>query len=122
MTQGLVQNKKPLKMVDFQRLLYSGRDLNPHGHYCPLDFKSNVSTNSTTRAPFGLFTKKKSERRDSNPRHPPWQGGALPAELLSLIHCECKDKIFFSFTKIFFRKNLKNFILLLHLIPLSNFQ
>ncbi len=29
---------------------YSGRDLNPHGHYCPLDFKSNVSTNSTTRA------------------------------------------------------------------------
>ena len=24
-----------------------------------------------------------SERRDSNSRHPPWQGGALPAELLS---------------------------------------
>ena len=23
-----------------------------------------------------------SGRRDSNPRHPPWQGGALPAELL----------------------------------------
>ena len=25
----------------------------------------------------------KSERRDSNSRHPPWQGGALPTELLS---------------------------------------
>ncbi len=29
---------------------YRRRDLNPHGHYCPLDFKSNVSTNSTTSA------------------------------------------------------------------------
>ena len=27
--------------------------------------------------------KRWSERRDSNPRQPPWQGGALPAELLS---------------------------------------
>ena len=26
-----------------------------------------------------------SERRGSNSRHPPWQGGALPAELLSQI-------------------------------------
>ena len=26
--------------------------------------------------------KKKSGRRDSNPRQPPWQGGALPTELL----------------------------------------
>ena len=30
--------------------LYRRRDLNPHGHYCPLDFKSNVSTDSTTSA------------------------------------------------------------------------
>ena len=29
---------------------YPGRDLNPHGHYCPKDFKSFVSTNSTTWA------------------------------------------------------------------------
>ena len=56
-------------------LEYSGRDLNPHEHYCSLDFKSNVSTNSTTRA--------LSERRDSNPRPSPWQGDALPTELLS---------------------------------------
>ena len=26
---------------------------------------------------------KKSDRRDSNPRFPPWQGGALPTEPLS---------------------------------------
>ncbi len=32
-----------------------------------------------------LFIKKKSERRDSNPRPQPWQGCALPTELLSLI-------------------------------------
>ena len=30
--------------------MYRRRDLNPHGHYCPLDFKSNVSTDSTTSA------------------------------------------------------------------------
>src|SRR5690606_36069593 len=29
---------------------YSRRELNPHGHFCPQDFKSCVSTNSTTRA------------------------------------------------------------------------
>ena len=30
--------------------MYSERDLNPHRHYCPLDFKSSVSTDSTIRA------------------------------------------------------------------------
>ena len=30
-----------------------------------------------------IFNKKWSERRDSNPRPRPWQGRALPAELLS---------------------------------------
>lgn len=29
---------------------YLGRDLNPHDHYWPQDFKSCVSTNSTTKA------------------------------------------------------------------------
>ncbi len=53
-----------------------------------LDFKSNVSTNSTTQASnkkrdYSLFIDW-SERRDSNSRPPPWQGDALPAELLSL--------------------------------------
>ena len=30
--------------------MYSERDLNPHRHCCPLDFKSSVSTDSTIRA------------------------------------------------------------------------
>ena len=31
-------------------LLYSKRDLNPHSHHWPKDFKSFVSTDSTIRA------------------------------------------------------------------------
>ncbi len=44
--------KKPETLInkELQVTVYSERDLNPHGHYCPLDFKSNVSTNSTIRA------------------------------------------------------------------------
>src|SRR5699024_1924198 len=71
----------------------SERELNPHGHNWPLDFKSNVSTCSTTRAKEVMKKAKnkilffaselKSEKRDSNPRPPPWQGGALPTELFS---------------------------------------
>jgi hypothetical protein len=56
------------------RVLYSRWDLNPYGPYSPLDFKSSVSTNSTTRA-LEFFL---SERRDLNPRPSPWQGDALP--------------------------------------------
>ena len=33
-------------------LLYSKRDLNPHSHHWPKDFKSFVSTDSTIRATF----------------------------------------------------------------------
>ena len=61
--------------------LYSRWDLNPYGHYCPLDFKSSVSTNSTTRAAYCKITVIDiflSERRDLNPRPSPWQGDALP--------------------------------------------
>ncbi len=77
------------------------------------DFKSLVSTNSTTPARLFLISGGDtrirtgdgdfadlclttwrcrllwSGRRDSNPRQPPWQGGALPAELLPLT-CEIK--------------------------------
>ena len=63
-----------------------GPGSNRHGHYCPQDFKSGVSTNSTTGAPTKnppLEGGSLSERRDSNPRPRPWQGRALPAELLS---------------------------------------
>ena len=43
-----LHKKSPNKLM--LRLLYSRWDLNPYGHYCPLDFKSSVSTNSTTWA------------------------------------------------------------------------
>jgi hypothetical protein len=42
-----------------------------------------------------------SGRRDSNPRHPPWQGGALPTELrphmksLCVISSNSSRKLFF---------------------------
>ena len=42
-----LRNKKPRRLPGF---LYRRRDLNPYGHFCPLDFKSSVSTNSTTSA------------------------------------------------------------------------
>ena len=68
-----------------------------------LDFKSNVSTNSTTRA---TFLKKKSRpdnhrirdlsgKRDSNPRPRPWQGRALPTELFPRFKSGCKCRNFF---------------------------
>ena len=44
--------------------MYSKRDLNPHSHYWPRDFKSLVSTDSTIRASF----QRKSGKRDSNSR------------------------------------------------------
>ena len=63
---------------------YPGRELNPHDHHWPQDFKSCVSTNSTTRAEGFYFSNFKQEpekkglpkldaliwsgRRDSDPR------------------------------------------------------
>ena len=44
------ENKKRETILRKSPVLYPGRDLNPYEHYCSLDFKSNVSTNSTTRA------------------------------------------------------------------------
>ncbi len=49
-------------------------DLNRHGRKIPRDFKSLVSTNSTTRAKKEVW----SGKRDSNSRPQPWQGCALP--------------------------------------------
>ena len=68
---------------------YPGRDLNPYDLLRSQDFKSCVSTNSTTRA--GTKNKPRSGgegflsgKRDSNSRPRPWQGRALPTELLPL--------------------------------------
>ena len=90
---------------------YRGRESNPYGRFGPQDFKSCVSTSSTTPAKPGTGTSEEkkstvsgallslSERRGSNPRPRPWQGRALPAELLSrifhnrsrLLWCKCRD-------------------------------
>ena len=40
---------------NYQPFMYSGRESNPYGHFCPQDFKSCVSTYSTTRASFCRF-------------------------------------------------------------------
>ena len=95
------KNKKPEIQcnIEFQASTkYSGWELNPHSPYGEQDFKSCVSTNSTTRVKFtgNIFTsgrKKKqitkaicftseSGRPGSNRPPRPWQGRALPNELL----------------------------------------
>ena len=84
----VVPNKKP---IIYDRLkLYPGWELNPHDHCWSQDFKSCVSTSSTTRVNTFLKIKKKSRhcrelmsgRPGSNRPPRPWQGRALPNELL----------------------------------------
>jgi hypothetical protein len=64
---------------------YPGWESNPHLHCCKQDFKSCVSTSSTTRVAkknpdiVGTFW---SGRPGSNRPPRPWQGRALPNELL----------------------------------------
>ena len=48
-----------------------GPESNRYDRYQSQDFKSCASASSATPASL-------SERRDSNPRPPPWQGGVLP--------------------------------------------
>ena len=80
---------------------YSKRDLNPHSHHWPKDFKSFVSTDSTIRAMSG--------KRDSNSRPQPWQGCALPTELFPQYHTHryagpknlCKGMYISPYDKIF---------------------
>ena len=44
------KTKKALKATANKAFkAYPGWELNPHGHCCPQDFKSCVSTSSTTR-------------------------------------------------------------------------
>jgi len=69
------QQKKRLRTFLKEPLRkYPGRDLNPHARFGAKDFKSFVATVS----PPGHW----SGRRDSNSRPRPWQGRALPTELL----------------------------------------
>ena len=97
----MVKTRKAAKFRSFSRQVL-GAGIEPARLWRAQDFKSCVSTSSTTRAACGLcvlnkankklaFSKKIpsfsegiwSERRDSNSRPRPWQGRALPTELLS---------------------------------------
>ena len=50
---------------------------------CHPDSNWRIKVLQTFALPLGYGTAKKwSGRRDSDPRHPPWQGGTLPTELL----------------------------------------
>ena len=90
------------EVVEFQRLpLEKGvqDESRTHTPNRALPPQSSASTNSAT------WTKRESERRDSDPRPRPWQGRALPTELLSqsiltpLQGCfrelRCKDTVTF---------------------------
>ena len=102
--------------------------LEPARLYRPRDFKSLVSTNSTTQALtqkipncFGTLW---SGKRDSNSRPRPWQGRALPTELFPLclqignlitfaqgfrlVNCVAKVQLF-SILQAFFEKNTRFF-------------
>ena len=65
-------------------------DKNPAGNIlqvslmrCHPDSNWRIKVLQTFALPLGYGTVKKwSGRRDSDPRHPPWQGGTLPTELL----------------------------------------
>ena len=63
-----------LTILRFVSFLYLRRGSNPHGHCCPRDFKSRVSTSFTTKAYLG-------EWWASIPLPPESQSGALPIEL-----------------------------------------
>ena len=106
---------KPLIISNYQglnqRYLYSERDLNPHNRYghkilslaCLPFHHPSRSIVLLTISPHSIVRngmhRQPSERRDSNPRPRPWQGRALPTELLSqyindqylfesLLHCD----------------------------------
>ena len=46
----VLKKHSPVKEECFWSFSCSGRESNPYGHFCPQDFKSCVSTYSTTRA------------------------------------------------------------------------
>lgn len=60
-----------------------GPESNRYDRYQSQDFKSCASASSATPA-------SSSERRDSNPRPPPWQGGVLPLNYVRIL-CRLHD-------------------------------
>ena len=64
-------------------MLCRGPESNRYDRYQSQDFKSCASASSATPASL-------SERRDSNPRPPPWQGGVLPLNYVRIL-CRLHD-------------------------------
>jgi hypothetical protein len=83
--------------------LYSERESNPHSVYgnrilspaCLPVPPSEQAVNLLKIKPFFLTGRALSERRDSNSRPRPWQGRALPTELLSRWECKYIQKSIF---------------------------
>ena len=90
LTWKIQKNQKPLQFLHRKGFLVPEAGIEPARPQWPKDFKSFVSTYFTIRAP----SEKKppclstggfswlSGKRDSNSRPQPWQGCALPTELL----------------------------------------
>ena len=51
--KGSTKQEGRTAILTIRPFAYSKRDLNPHSHHWPRDFKSLVSTDSTIRAPYG---------------------------------------------------------------------
>ena len=66
-------------------MLCRGPESNRYDRYQSQDFKSCASASSATPASL-------SERRDSNPRPPPWQGGVLPLNYVRIHESEYYKK------------------------------
>ena len=58
--------RMPQNQMIKRHSLYSKRDLNPHSHHWPRDFKSLVSTDSTIRAAFQRRAENETRTRDPN--------------------------------------------------------
>ncbi len=71
---------------------FSNFQLNPQSAFCFSRINYIKIVHNLKSLPIGRLLS--SERRGSNSRHPPWQGGALPAELLSQF-----KKTFHNFSK-----------------------
>ena len=98
-----LKQKSETSLFDISLFLVLRAGLEPARPQWSQDFKSCVSTNSTTRADLvhdiyslSCFVQKKPElssgillsgKRDSNSRPQPWQGCALPTELFPLSRC-----------------------------------
>src|SRR5215510_2363246 len=88
-------NEKRHKKSDSQIALCPRRELNPHRPCGPQDFKSCVSTSFTTRAILKKNPPSRgnmSGRPGSNRPPRPWQGRALPNELIPHIYKELKGQ------------------------------